>query len=73
MSSSAELQAIDSVLIVDDSSVQRSIGAALCREMRVCQIYEAEDGMAALALLDRLSAPPGLLIIDLEMPKMDGP
>ena len=73
MSSSAELQAIDSVLIVDDSSVQRSIGAALCRELRIGRIYEAEDGMAALALLDTLSEPPGLLIIDLEMPKMDGP
>lgn len=73
MSSSAELQAIDSVLIVDDSSVQRSIGAALCRELRISRIYEAEDGMAALALLDTLTGTPGLLIIDLEMPKMDGP
>ena len=73
MSSSAELQAIDSVLIVDDSSVQRGIGAALCRELHIERIYEAQDGMAALALLDTLSGPPGLLIIDLEMPKMDGP
>lgn len=73
MSSNVELQAIDSVLIVDDSSVQRSIGAALCRELEISRIYEAEDGMAALALLDTLSGPPGLLIIDLEMPKMDGP
>jgi len=73
MSSTAELQAIDSVLIVDDSSVQRSLDAALCREMQINRIYEAEDGMAALAVLDTLSGTPGLLIIDLEMPKMNGP
>ena len=73
MSSSGELQAIDSVLIVDDSSVQRRLGAALCRELQIDRIYEAEDGMAALALLDTLSGAPGLLIVDLEMPKMDGP
>ncbi len=73
MSSNAELQAIDSVMIVDDSGVQRSIGAALCRDLQIGQIYEAEDGLAALALLDSLASPPDLLIVDLEMPKMDGP
>ena len=73
MPSNAELQAIDSVLIVDDSGVQRSIGAALCRELSVARIYEAEDGVAALVLLDTLATPPDLLIVDLEMPKMDGP
>ena len=73
MSATAALHAIDSVLIVDDSGVQRSIGAALCREMRIRQIHQAEDGVAALALLDALPAPPDLLIVDLEMPNMDGP
>lgn len=73
MPANAELQAIDSVLIVDDSGVQRSIAAALCREMGIGRIHEAEDGMAALTLLDSLATPPDLLIVDLEMPKMDGP
>ena len=73
MSATAALHAIDSVLIVDDSGVQRSIGAALCREMRISQIHQAEDGVAALALLDALPAPPDLVIVDLEMPNMDGP
>ena len=73
MSATAALHAIDSVLIVDDSGVQRSIGAALCRELRIRQIHQAEDGVAALALLDALPAPPDLLIVDLEMPNMDGP
>ncbi|HEV2268620.1 MAG TPA: EAL domain-containing response regulator [Steroidobacteraceae bacterium] len=67
------LQSIDSVLIVDDSGVQRGIGVALCRELRIPKVHEAGNGLEALALLDKLSSPPALLIIDLEMPAMDGP
>ena len=73
MSSGNELQTIDSVLIVDDSGVQRGIGAALCRELRIPKVHEAGNGREALALLDELPSPPALLIIDLEMPMMDGP
>ena len=73
MASNAGLRAINSVLIVDDSGVQRSIGAALCRQLQIGRVYEAENGVAALALLDTLATPPDLLIVDLEMPKMDGP
>src|SRR6185437_2353742 len=64
---------LDSVLIVDDSGVQRGIGVALCRELRIPQVHEAGNGREALALLDELSVPPSLLIIDIEMPTMDGP
>lgn len=67
------LQTIESVLIVDDSGVQRGIGAALCRELRIPKVHEAGNGREALALLDELPAAPALLIIDLEMPMMDGP
>ena len=73
MSLSNELQTIDSVLIVDDSGVQRGIGAAVCRELRIPKILEAGNGLEALALLDKLPSPPALLIVDLEMPEMDGP
>jgi EAL domain-containing protein (putative c-di-GMP-specific phosphodiesterase class I)/AmiR/NasT family two-component response regulator len=73
MSSSKGLQTIDSVLIVDDSGVQRGIGAAVCRELRIGKVHEAGNGHEALALLDKLPVPPELLIVDLEMPMMDGP
>ena len=73
MSSSNGLQTIDSVLIVDDSGVQRGIGVAVCRELRIPQVHEAGNGLEALALLDKLPSQPGLLIVDLEMPAMDGP
>ncbi len=71
--SSSNGPTIDSVLIVDDSDVQRGIGVALCRELRIPKVHEAGNGREALALLDELGATPALLIIDLEMPTMDGP
>lgn len=73
MLASPETQPIDSVLIVDDSAVQRSFGASLARELGVRQVYEAGNGREALVLLGTLSPAPQLMIVDLEMPTMDGP
>lgn len=63
---------IDSVLIVDDSAVQRQLAAAFCRELGVAHVHEASNGQEALAVLDALAPPPALLVVDLEMPTMDG-
>jgi len=63
---------VGSLLIVDDSSVQRAHAVALCRELGVKIIYEAASGLEALELLSLLVLPPDLLIVDLEMPGMDG-
>lgn len=60
------------VLVVDDSSVQRQHAAELCRSLGVARVHEACDGREALALLASLPAPPTLMVIDLEMPVMDG-
>ncbi len=69
----ANLPAIRSVLLVDDSAAQRAYAVALCQELGISDIREASNGQEALALLASLSTPPELLIIDLEMPTMDGP
>jgi len=63
---------IESVLIVDDSNVQREHGARLCRELGI-KVYQADNGREGLALLTALSPRPGVVIVDLEMPTMDGP
>jgi EAL domain-containing protein (putative c-di-GMP-specific phosphodiesterase class I) len=63
---------IASLLIVDDSGVQRAHTASLCRALGVQMIYEAGSGAEALELLAMLVLPPDLLIVDLEMPEMDG-
>jgi EAL domain-containing protein (putative c-di-GMP-specific phosphodiesterase class I) len=67
------LPAIRSVLLVDDSAAQRAYAVALCRELGIKEVREASNGLEALALLAALPTPPDLLIIDLEMPTMDGP
>jgi EAL domain-containing protein (putative c-di-GMP-specific phosphodiesterase class I) len=64
--------AIGSLLVVDDNIVQRMQVVALCRELGVEMIYEAGSGAEALELLALLVLPPDVLIIDLEMPVMDG-
>ena len=65
--------AIRSVLLVDDSAAQRAYAVALCHELGIQEVREASNGLEALALLASLPTPPDLLIIDLEMPTMDGP
>ncbi len=69
----ANLPAIRSVLLVDDSAAQRAYAVALCQELGITEVREASNGQEALALLASLTTPPDLLIIDLEMPTMDGP
>lgn len=63
---------IDSILIVDDSPVQRAHAAKICRELGIFLIHEASDGLDALRILSILDSPPSLIILDLEMPGMDG-
>jgi EAL domain-containing protein (putative c-di-GMP-specific phosphodiesterase class I)/FixJ family two-component response regulator len=63
---------IASVLIVDDSPVQRAHAVTVCRTLGVGIVHTAGNGSEALALLSQLAAPPELLILDLEMPTMDG-
>jgi EAL domain-containing protein (putative c-di-GMP-specific phosphodiesterase class I)/CheY-like chemotaxis protein len=66
---------VASVLVVDDSRVQREHAAALCRAMGVGQVHLAENGAQALEQLAQLAQQqrlPEAMVIDLEMPVMDG-
>src|ERR1700742_1693659 len=73
MTEQSSAPAIRSVLLVDDSSAQRAYAVALCRELGISEVMQASNGQEALALLASLPVAPALLIIDLEMPTMDGP
>jgi len=73
MSAQPTPPAIRSVLLVDDSSAQRAYAVALCHELGITEVLQASNGQEALALLASLPQAPDLLIIDLEMPTMDGP
>lgn len=59
------------ILIVEDHEFQRRILARMLGALGAKQVLEAENGRAALALLDTGHAP-GLVICDLDMPEMDG-
>lgn len=60
------------VLVVDDSAAIRKILQRVLRQtgMAIGAIHEAGDGQEALNLLQ--SVKPGLILTDINMPKMDG-
>ena len=57
------------ILIVDDSELNREILAAMLEESY--EIYEAEDGMQALEILEKDRNLFKLMLLDLRMPVMD--
>ena len=63
---------IHSVLVVEDSVPQRQHAVELCRSLGIEVVHEVENGRRALETLDTLDSLPDLLIVDLEMPEMDG-
>jgi EAL domain-containing protein (putative c-di-GMP-specific phosphodiesterase class I)/FixJ family two-component response regulator len=62
--------AYESVLVVEDSPLQREYTAQLCGELGFSRVEGASNGQEALAYLERHR--PSLLIVDLEMPTIDG-
>lgn len=63
---------VASLLVVDDSAVQRAHTVAQCRALGIDLVYEAAGGQDALDLLALLVLPPSVIVVDLEMPGMDG-
>ena len=58
-------------LVVDDARAVRRIIGAILRELTY-EVLEAANGRAALDLLASLDSPPDLLLLDWNMPEMDG-
>ena len=58
------------ILVVDDFSTMRRIVRGLLRESGYASVEEAEDGVAALAMLR--GAPFDFVISDINMPNMNG-
>lgn len=61
-----------SVLLVDDSLFQRELVSALLQAIGIHDIWHAQDGREALIRLQQHQGPLPLLVVDLEMPGMDG-
>ncbi len=58
-------------LVVDDSRAMRTILRKMLVELGFEEIYEAEDGVAALRVLGE-GAAPDLALVDWNMPEMNG-
>jgi two-component system chemotaxis response regulator CheY len=59
------------VLLVDDNAFTRKLVRGLLNNIGVKEITEAADGIAALEMIR--AAPPDVIILDWEMPLLNGP
>ncbi|MDB6061715.1 MAG: response regulator [Verrucomicrobiaceae bacterium] len=59
-------------LVVEDNALQRASTVRALRRVGITTLHEAENGIAALTVIDRLLVPPAIVVLDLDMPGMDG-
>jgi len=60
------------VMVVEDSHLQRRAAVETLRQYDVSVIHEAASGEDALASLAALSIKPAVMLLDLELPGIDG-
>ena len=60
------------VMVVEDHGFQRRMALRLLVEAGVGETFEAADGATALEALRQLPQTPDILLVDLDMPGMDG-
>ncbi len=67
----AEAMSKQQILLVEDDKALL-IGMCDLLEMSGYEVLPAEDGSAALEILENLSSPPDLIVSDIRMPNVDG-
>lgn len=60
------------VMVVEDHGFQRKIALRLLGELGIQTVDQAADGHEALAQLEQRAQPPDVILVDLDMPGMDG-
>jgi CheY-like chemotaxis protein/anti-sigma regulatory factor (Ser/Thr protein kinase) len=61
---------VPSIIVVDDSAVDRRLAGNLLEQQLQCSVRYAADGKEALQLM--ASQMPDLMLVDMQMPEMDG-
>jgi chemosensory pili system protein ChpA (sensor histidine kinase/response regulator) len=59
------------VLVVDDSITVRKVTAHVLKRHHL-EVVASKDGVDAVAFLEQDEAPPDVILMDIEMPRMDG-
>jgi CheY-like chemotaxis protein len=62
---------LDLVLVVDDDNAVRQVTVEMARDLG-CDVVQAAGGEQALAMIDKLSPPPKIILLDYAMPGMNG-
>lgn len=60
------------VMVVEDHGFQRRIAVRLLAELGLKHVLEGADGLHALEILRQQTLPPDVVLVDLDMPGMDG-
>ena len=60
------------VMVVEDHGFQRRMALRLLAEIGVSNVLEAVDGQDALDVLEGCESVPDILLVDLDLPGMDG-
>jgi EAL domain-containing protein (putative c-di-GMP-specific phosphodiesterase class I) len=60
------------VMLVEDHGFQRRLGLRLLGDLGLTDLLEAADGHQALELLRKTEPVPDVILVDLDMPGMDG-
>lgn len=61
---------MSTILVVDDALSDRTLVSGIASKWSDSQVLQAEDGRAALALIEQ--DPPDLILTDMHMPEMNG-
>jgi EAL domain-containing protein (putative c-di-GMP-specific phosphodiesterase class I) len=60
------------VMLVEDHGFQRRLGLSLLADLGLTRLHDAAGGDDALALLRGMERVPDVILVDLDMPGMDG-
>ena len=63
---------IPTVAIVDDDPVYRKVIAHLLKKNNLKILFEAANGAESISLMQQATLLPDIIILDVEMPQMDG-